>query len=115
VVSTAPFAFSGRGTNPFRPRALRGIGPNRTLVLVDSRRLGIGSRYTFEPETGPFAGTPYSVLGTSFVPLDSVLTTPPASFNSQPYIYMTREDGRYNSAFLGQLAVTDYFQPYAEV
>jgi iron complex outermembrane receptor protein len=26
---------------------LRGLGPNRTLVLVDGRRLGIGSPYTF--------------------------------------------------------------------
>ena len=28
-------------------------------------------------------------------------TTPPATFNSQPYIYMTREDDRYNAAVLG--------------
>src|SRR6266850_1525888 len=35
----------------------------------------------FEPESGPFANTVYSVLGHSFVPNGSVLTSPPAAFN----------------------------------
>jgi iron complex outermembrane recepter protein len=68
----------------------------------------------FSPESGPNKGTAYSVFGTSFVPSGSVLTTPPASFNSQPFIYMTREDDRYNAAFLAHEAVTDYFQPYVD-
>ena len=78
------------------------------------------SNYFF-PATGPNvagANPPlavYSVFGNGFVPRGSVLTTPPASFNSQPYIYMTREDDRYNAAFLAHQEVTDYFQPYAEV
>jgi len=45
----------------------------------------------FQPTAGPNAGTVYSVSGTSFVPRGSVPTTPPASYNSQPFIYMTRE------------------------
>jgi len=32
---------------------LRGLGPNRTLVLVDGRRLGIGSPYTFIQQPAP--------------------------------------------------------------
>jgi iron complex outermembrane receptor protein len=68
----------------------------------------------FAPETGPNKGVAYSVLGNSFIPLGSAPTTPPASFNSQPYIYITREDDRYNAAFLAHDTVTDYFQPYAE-
>jgi len=32
---------------------LRGLGPNRTLVLVDGRRLGIGSPYTFIQAPAP--------------------------------------------------------------
>ncbi|HLZ99819.1 MAG TPA: TonB-dependent receptor [Steroidobacteraceae bacterium] len=67
------------------------------------------------PATGPNAGTQYSVFGSGFVPRGSVLTTPPASFNSQQYIYMTREDDRYNGAFLAHDDVADYFQPYAEL
>ncbi len=69
----------------------------------------------FEPESGPFANTVYSVLGHSFVPNGSVLTSPPAAFNSQPYIFMTREDDRYNAAFLAHEEVAQYFQPYAEL
>ncbi len=55
------------------------------------------------------------MFGTGLIPRGTgVLTTPPASFNSQPYIYMTREDDRYNAAFLAHDTVTDWFQPYAE-
>ena len=68
----------------------------------------------FEPTAGPNAGTVYSVSGTSFVPRGSVTTTPPASFNSQPFIYMTREDERYNAAFMAHEEITDWFQPYSE-
>src|SRR6185312_3995858 len=46
--------------------------------------------------------------------IGSQATTPPASFNSQPYIYMTREDDRYNAAFLAHQEVTEAFQPYGE-
>ncbi|MEA3139819.1 MAG: iron complex outerrane recepter protein [Gammaproteobacteria bacterium] len=68
----------------------------------------------FRPTSGPNNGNVYSVLGSGFVPLGSVLTTPPASFNSQPYIFMTREDDRYNAAILAHSAINDYVQPYAE-
>ena len=68
----------------------------------------------FAPQSGPNAFTAYSVNGTSFVPNGSVATTPPAVFNSQPYIYLSREDDRYNAAFLAHDDITDYFQPYAE-
>ncbi len=68
----------------------------------------------FEPLTGPSASTIYSVNGTGFVPIGSVATIPPASFNSQPYIYMTREDDRYNAAFLAHETLFDALQPYAE-
>jgi outer membrane receptor protein involved in Fe transport len=71
----------------------------------------------FRPLTGPNAGItiPYSVFGTDFIPQGTgVVTTPPASFNSQPYIYMTREDDRYQAAFLAHDTIEDYFQPYME-
>ena len=68
----------------------------------------------FQPNTGPNKGTVYSVSGTSFVPNGSVATTPPASYNSQPFIYMTREDDRYNAAFMAHEEINDWFQPYTE-
>ena len=61
----------------------------------------------FQPTAGPNAGTVYSVSGTSFVPQGSVPTTPPASYNSQPFIYMTREDDRYNAAFMAHMEIND--------
>ena len=68
----------------------------------------------FEPASGPNKGTVYSVSGTNFVPYGSVATTPPASFNTQPFIYMTREDDRYNAAFMAHEEINDWFQPYSE-
>jgi iron complex outermembrane receptor protein len=68
----------------------------------------------FQPTAGPNAGNVYSVSGNSFVPGGSVVTTPPAVYNSQPYISMTREDDRYNAAFMAHQEITQAFQPYAE-
>jgi iron complex outermembrane receptor protein len=68
----------------------------------------------FQPNTGPNKGTVYSVSGNSFVPFGSVATTPPASYNSQPFIYMTREDDRYNAAFMAHEEISDWLQPYSE-
>jgi iron complex outermembrane receptor protein len=68
----------------------------------------------FEPTAGANANNIYSVSGHSFVPNPSVATTPPASFNSQPYITMTREDDRYNAAFMAHQEINDAFQPYAQ-
>ena len=76
----------------------------------------------FKPlaNTGGLPGNPpgfnniYSVYGTSFVPRGSVATTPPAEFNSQPYIYMTREDTRYTGGFLAHDDVQDWFRPYLD-
>jgi iron complex outermembrane recepter protein len=77
---------------------------------------GSANSNQFFPGTGPNSGTVngFSVSGTSLVPWQSVATTPPAVFNSQPYIYLSREDDRYNAAFLAHDEITDYFQPYAE-
>ncbi|MBV9620956.1 MAG: TonB-dependent receptor [Gammaproteobacteria bacterium] len=69
----------------------------------------------FEPLTGPSANKIYSVYGTGFIPIGSAATTPPPSFNSQPYIYMTREDDRYNAAVLAHETLFDALQPYAEL
>jgi iron complex outermembrane receptor protein len=68
----------------------------------------------FEPMAGPNAGTAYSVYGHGFVPWNTIATTPPASYNSQSYISLTREDDRYNAAVMAHQEITTYFQPYAE-
>jgi iron complex outermembrane recepter protein len=68
----------------------------------------------FKPVTGPYAGTAYSVYGNSFVPWGTIATTPPAVYNSQDDISLTREDDRYNAALMAHAEVTESFQPYAE-
>jgi iron complex outermembrane receptor protein len=68
----------------------------------------------FEPVTGPNAGVAYGVSGNRLVPWGSAATTPPAVFNGQSYISMTREDDRYNAAFMMHQEITEAFQPYAE-
>jgi iron complex outermembrane recepter protein len=69
----------------------------------------------FQPLTGPNANQVYSVHGTGFIPQGTgVATTPPASFNSQPYIDMTREDDRYNAAILAHEDLYGFLRPYAE-
>jgi iron complex outermembrane recepter protein len=68
----------------------------------------------FQPTRGPYAGNVYSVSGNSFVPNGTPGTTPPASYNSQPFIYLTREDDRYNAAFMAHEEINDWFQPYSE-
>jgi outer membrane receptor protein involved in Fe transport len=82
--------------------------------VVDVACGGSSNSNWFTPLTGPHANTNYSVYGTGFVPIGTVATTPPAAFNSQPYIYMTRQDDRYNAAVLAHQTLYDALQPYME-
>jgi iron complex outermembrane receptor protein len=83
-------------------------------TVVGSHCDGSANSNLFSPNTGPQAGNAFSVLGNSFVPFGTPGTNPPAAFNSQPFINLTREDDRANAAILAHLKVTDQFQPYAE-
>ena len=68
----------------------------------------------FMPVTGPNAGTAYSVYGHNFVPWGTAATTPPATYNSQEDISLTREDDRYNAAVMAHEEIAGFFRPYAE-
>jgi iron complex outermembrane receptor protein len=94
-----------------------GLGPTlNNAGMVDGVTCsGSSNSNYFQPLFGPNSLNSYSVLGNSFIPRGTgVETTPPSAFNSQPYIYLTREDDRYNAAVLAHETVTDYLQPYAE-
>jgi iron complex outermembrane recepter protein len=71
----------------------------------------------FQPTSvlNPNSLNAYSVKGNSFVPNGTPGTVPPAAFNSEPDIYYTREDDRYNAAFLSHYDISDYVKPYAEM
>lgn len=76
---------------------------------------GSSNSNRFTPLSGPNANTRYGVLGNNFVPWSPTDgTTPPPLFNSQPFIYMQREDDRYQAGFLAHLDLQDYVRPYFE-
>jgi iron complex outermembrane receptor protein len=75
---------------------------------------GSSNSNLFMPVSGPNAGTAYSVSGHSFVPWGTAQTTPPAIYNGQGDISLTREDDRYNAAIMAHQEIADFFQPYAE-
>jgi outer membrane receptor protein involved in Fe transport len=90
-----------------------------TGTVVDSTVCGGSSNSNYfrvnPPRAAGIAGTTYSVSGTSFVPRGSIATAPPASFNSQQYIYMARGDQRYTAGFMAHESLNDYVQPYMEL
>jgi iron complex outermembrane receptor protein len=82
--------------------------------VVGSQCFGSSNSNRFTPGTGPNAGTRFAVLGNSFVPWGTVPTTPPALFNSQPYIYMQREDDRRLAGFMAHDDLADWAKPYMD-
>ena len=71
----------------------------------------------FQPKSGPNGADPtavYSVFGNNFVPFGSEDTTPPAAFNSQQFIYITRQYERYNAGVLGHYDINEHVKPYVE-
>lgn len=116
---TAFFGYRHQTAVPSSDRDYGGCELNNLLTDAAGTIKGVAcggssnSNY-FQPFTGPNMNTIYSVNGTQLVPRGSIATTPPASFNSQPYIDITRNDDRYNAAFMGHEEITDYFVPYAE-
>lgn len=69
---------------------------------------GSGNSNFFQSGGG---GPVYSVLGNRFVINGSVLTNPPAIFNSQPFIYNGRDDLRYTAGFMAHVDVNDSLKP----
>jgi outer membrane receptor protein involved in Fe transport len=75
---------------------------------------GSSNSNLFMPVTGPDAGKTYSVSGHDFVPWGTVASTPPAIYNSQADISLTREDNRYAAAIMAHDDIAGFFRPYAE-
>jgi outer membrane receptor protein involved in Fe transport len=77
---------------------------------------GSSNSNRFQPKSGPNGTDPtavYSVQGNQFVAFGSD-TTPPAFFNAQKDIYMTRQFNRYNAGLIGHYDLNDHVQPYME-
>ncbi len=83
--------------------------------VTGSRCFGSSNSNRFTPLSGPNANTRFAVLGNSFVPWGGTTpTTPPALYNSQPFIYMQREDDRYLAGFMAHDDLASYAKPYME-
>jgi len=88
---------------------------NATDDLDGSECAGSGNSNYFEPVSNPDPnGLAYSVVGNQFVEWGTTDTNPPALFNSQPYIYIGRDNERFNGGFQANLELSDMVQPYAE-
>ncbi|HMD27107.1 MAG TPA: TonB-dependent receptor, partial [Steroidobacteraceae bacterium] len=60
------------------------------------------------------ASAQFGVVGNQLLPWPATGQNPPALFNSQPYIYIAREDQRYLGGVLGHLDLNDAAKPYLE-
>jgi iron complex outermembrane recepter protein len=78
-----------------------------------SQCIGSSNANRFTPGTGPNKGTRYAVMGNQFVPWSPTLPSAvPTEFNSQPFIYIQREDDRYMAGFMAHDDLTDAIKPY---
>lgn len=76
---------------------------------------GSGNSNYFVPlGSAPGVNIEYAVDGDQFVPWGTTDTDPPASFNSQPYIYIGRDNERYNAGFQLHYDINEAITPYAE-
>lgn len=83
--------------------------------LTGAECAGSGNSNYFEPVSRPDpSGLAYTVSGNEFVEWGTVSTNPPALFNAQPYIYIGRDNERFNGGFQAHIDVADAVQPYAE-
>jgi outer membrane receptor protein involved in Fe transport len=108
---TGYFGFLTSDAVPSSARDFGGCQLNINNNLDGAACSGSGNSNWFQPQLN---NTTYSVVGNQFIPWGTTNATPPAIFNSQPYIYMGRADQRYNAGFIGHLDINDHAKPYFE-
>jgi iron complex outermembrane recepter protein len=59
-------------------------------------------------------GAPLTNVGSQLLPYPQVGSSPPATFNSAPFEYLSRQDTRYLAGFMAHYDITSWAQPYAE-
>ena len=91
-----------------------GANSNNGTTIDSAVCVGSSNSNFFNPLSGPYANNAFSVSGASFVPRGSVPTTPPASFNSQKFIFMQRDDTRYLAGFNAHLDLQGWIKPYLQ-
>ena len=91
-----------------------GANSNNGTTIDSAVCLGSSNSNFLNPLSGPNANNSFSVSGTSFVPRGSAATTPPASYNSQTFIFMQRDDTRYLAGFNAHYDVQPWIKPYLQ-
>lgn len=86
---------------------------NPNADLTGTQCAGSPNSNFFAPVPAP-GGVAYAVAGNQFIPWGGNTTNPPPLFNSQPYIYIGRDNERFNAGFQAHLELSDAVQPYAE-
>ncbi|HXQ14648.1 MAG TPA: TonB-dependent receptor, partial [Caulobacteraceae bacterium] len=84
------------------------------LILGPPDACANSSNSNLFKEIAPVPGTAFSVVGSSFLPRPQAGSVPPATFNSSPYEFLSRQDTRYLGGFFAHYDITDWAQPYAE-
>jgi outer membrane receptor protein involved in Fe transport len=91
------------------------LGLNDDLNDVDCT--GSVNSNWFEPKSGPnaAAGAVYAVKGSNFIEWGSAETSPPPAFNSQKYIYIGRDNKRYQGGVIGHVEMSEQVKPYFQL
>jgi outer membrane receptor protein involved in Fe transport len=101
------------GDRDFGGCQLTGV-TNAAGEVIGRKCTGSSNSNYFQAKSGPNVGTAYSVLGSALVPWGTPGTTPPQRFNTQPYIFMARQDVRYEAGLMFDDDVAEQFRPYGE-
>ena len=110
------------GERDFGACQLTGNSNNAAGIIDSLACTGSANSNQFTPErlvsaggvVTPLVSPPLAVVGNQLLPWPASGQNPAAFFNSQPYIYMERQDQRYTAGFLAHLELHDWLQPYAE-
>jgi iron complex outermembrane recepter protein len=111
-LNTDPVASSARD---FGQCQLTEVQDPTSGIVTGNTCLGSTNANRFTPLTGPNANTRYAVVGNAFVPWSaSLAANPPTVYNSQPFIYMQRQDTRYMAGFNAHEDLEDWAKPYMD-
>ena len=104
--------FTYRTADPVTGTGRDFAGCQLATNLPDSALcIGSGSSNYYKVIGG---STAYTVVGDQFLPYPQAGSTPPPLFNSNTYIYMSRDDQRYTAGFMAHVDVNDYVKPYLD-
>jgi iron complex outermembrane receptor protein len=97
--------------------ALPVLGSSRDFTacqLVSGASQGLPNSCSGSSNSNAFTvnGHSYSVVGNQLLPFPQAGSSPPAIFNSNPFLSLAHEDERYNAGFMAHVDVSNAVKPY---